>query len=364
MKTVLFLANKDNVLYNFRKEVVMAVKNAGYRVVLCSPYGKKIDYFIERNCEFIDISMDRRGTNIFNDFKLIRSYKRIIKKVKPDIVLTYTSKPSIYGGYICGKCKIPYIVNNAGLMETEGMLAAILRILYRVGWSNASCMMYQNIREKEVVNPILKNKVRYRIIPGSGVNLEEFTYRKYPADDDVIIFNYVARIVKMKGIEEYLECAKKIKLKFPNTEFRIFGDFDDDKYREQISNLEKENIVKYYGVQFDMKPYIEEAHAVIHPSYYEGMTNVVLEHGAVGRPSIGSDIPGVREEIEDGRTGFLFKVKDVDSMVLSVESFLKLSHDEKVLMGINARKKMESCFNRDIVIDIYMEEIKNVLYNN
>lgn len=364
MKTVLFLANKDNVLYNFRKEVVMAVKDAGYNVVLCCPYGKKIDYFTNRGCEFVDVSIDRRGTNVFADLKLVNKYKKIIRTKKPDIVLTYTSKPSIYGGYVCGRYKIPYIVNNAGLMETKGILAVIMKVLYFIGWSKASCMMYQNSREKEVVNPILKNKVYYRMIPGSGVNLKEFIYKQYPSDDHIVIFNYVARIVKIKGIEEYLECAKRIKAKFPNTEFRIYGDFDDDMYREKIHALENENIVKYCGVQFDMKPYIEEAHAVIHPSYYEGMTNVILEHSAMGRPCIGADIPGIREGIEEGKTGFLFKVKDVESMILAIERFLKLTYDEKVVMGINARKKMENSFNRDIVIKIYMEEIKKFINNN
>lgn len=361
MKTVLFLANKDNVLYNFRKEVVLAVKKAGYKVVLCCPYGSKIDYFIKENCEFVDIKIDRRGTNIFKDFKLLGEYKSIIDKVRPDIVLTYTSKPSIYGGYICGKKKIPYIVNNAGLMETKGALAIILKLLYFIGWSKASCMMYQNEREKEVVNKILKNKIPYCMIPGSGVNLTEFVYKPYPENNNKIIFNYVARIVKIKGIEEYLECANIIKKKYPNTEFRIFGEFDDEFYKEKIMSLEKKGVIKYCGIQFDMKPYIEAAHAVIHPSYYEGMTNVVLEHSAVGRPCIGSDIAGVREGIDDNKTGFLFKLKDVDSMVDAVERFIKLSYSEKVLMGKNARKKMESTFNRNIVIDIYIDEIKRIL---
>lgn len=361
MKTVLFLANKDNVLYNFRKEVILAVKSAGYRVILSCPYGKKIDYFISNGCEYIDIKIDRRGKNIIADLKLLNHYDKLFKQVKPDIVLTYTSKPSIYGGMICEKQKIPYIVNNAGLMETKGFLAFVLRCLYYVGWRGAACIMYQNTRERDYVNKILHNKVCYKLIPGSGVNLDEFIYKNYPSNSDVVIFNFVARIVKMKGIEEYLEVAKRIKKKYSNIEFRIFGDFDDESYKDIIFELEKQNIVKYFGVQNNMNPYIEEAHAVIHPSYYEGMTNVVLEHSAVGRPCIGSDIPGIREGIEDGVTGYLFKLRDIDSMEEAIEKFLAMSNSEKELMGKKARNKMEREFNRKNVVNIYLSEIKRLL---
>lgn len=359
MNKIMLISPKDNNFYNFRSELILKLYEIGYEVVLVCPYGKKIDYFTERGCRFVDISMDRRGTSIINDLKLIKDYKRLLKKEQPDVVLTYTSKPSIYAGYVCGKLKIPYIVNNAGLMEISGVFDMFMKVLYKIGWSKASCMMYQNTRERDVVNKILKNRVHYRDIPGSGVNISKFEYKEYPQNDKMVIFNYVARIVKIKGIDEFIECAKRIKSKYSNVKFKIYGDFDDDEYRKKIQSLEEKGIIEYGGVQMDMKPYIESAHAVIHPSYYEGMTNVVLEHSAMGRPCIGSDIAGVREGIEDGVTGFLFEVKNVESMVEAVEKFLALTYEEKKNMGIQARKKMEKEFSRDIVTNIYLEEIKN-----
>lgn len=358
---VLFLANKDNVLYNFRKEVIMSVKQEGFDVILCCPYGKKIDYFTERGCKYIDIEMDRRGKSVGTDLKLIRNYKKILKDINPNVVLTYTSKPSIYGGYVCGKMKIPYIVNNAGLMETTGIFDKFMKLLYKIGWSKASCMMYQNKVERDIVNGLLKNKVHFRDLPGSGVNLNQFSFCEYPKSDEIITFNYVARIVKIKGIDELLECAKRVKSKYPNVRFVLYGDYDDDAYRQKVAVLEEKGIIEYGGVQMDMKPYIEAAHAVIHPSYYEGMTNVVLEHSAMGRPCIGSDIPGVREGIEDGKTGYLFKVKDVDSLVEAVEKFINLPLSDKEEMGRAARRKMEAEFSRDIVTNIYLEEIERIL---
>lgn len=361
MKKILLISPKDNNFYNFRSELILKLKEMGNEVVLVCPYGKKIDYFTERGCRFIDIDIDRRGTSIFNDFQLMMKYKKMLQAEKPDVVLTYTTKCSVYGGMVCRWMKIPYIVNNAGLIESDNkILRIILTVLYKLGFGGASCLMYQNHKERDTVNRLVGNKAHYRDIPGSGVNLNEFPFAEYPERDDVITFNFVARIVSIKGIKEFLDCAEIIKKKYPNTRFVIFGDYDEEEYKDRIQKLVKLGTVEYGGVQLDMKPYIKAAHAVIHPSYYEGMTNVVLEHSAMGRVCIGSDIPGVREGIEDGKTGFLFEVKNVDSMVEAVEKFILLSHEGKVLMGKAAREKMEQEFSREIVTNTYIEEIESI----
>ena len=354
-KKIMLISPKDNNFYNFRSELILTLHNMGNDIILVCPYGKKIDYFTERGCRFIDLDIDRRGTNVLNDFKLILEYKKIIELEKPDVVLTYTTKPSVYGGLVCRFMKVPYIINNAGLMEASWALEKIIDFLTIVGFKKASCVMYQNEYEMIHDNKLLKNKVHYRRIPGSGVNLDSFTFREYLGSDDEIYFNYVALIKQIKGIGEYLECARRIKDKYPNTHFRIYGEYDSTEYNEKIDDYQQRGIIEYQGVKLDMKPEIESCHAVIHPSYYEGMTNVVLEHSAMGRVCIGSDIPGVREGIEDGKTGFLFEVKNVDSMVEAVEKFILLSHEEKVQMGKSAREKMEREFDRNIVTNIYIE---------
>ena len=225
-------------------------------------------------------------------------------------------------------------------------------------------MMYQNEREREYVNDIIGNNVHSRDIPGSGVNLTEFPFAEYPDNDDEIVFNYVARIVGFKGINELLAAAERIKPKHPNVHFVLYGDYDDDSYRARINDLEKKGIVEYGGIQLDMKPYIKRAHAVIHPSYYEGMTNVILEHAAMGRPAIASDIPGCREGIDEGVSGYTFELKNVDDLVQKIEKFLSLSHEEKKAMGKAARIKMEREFDRDIVTNIYLEEIDRIQLEN
>ena len=367
MAKLLFISNKDNNFYNFRSEKILKLRELGHEIVLLCPYGKKIDYFTDRGCRFIGLAIDRRGTNPFADLVLTNNYVKILKKEKPDVVLTYTTKSSVYGGIACRLTKTPYIVNNAGLIESSNYswyVGYVLDMLYKIGFGGAACMMYQNHQERDYVNRLLKNKIHYRDIPGSGVNLKDFVFKPYPENDSQIIFNYVARVVKIKGIDEYLECAKVIKEKYPHTEFRIFGDFDDDAYREIITGLEKQGIVKYMGIQMNMRPFIEECHAAIHPSYYEGMTNVVLEHSASGRPCIGSDISGVYESIEDGETGYICKVRNSESLIDAVEHFINLPYKEKVAMGKAAREKMEREFDRNIVTNIYIEEINRILAKN
>ena len=144
----------------------------------------------------------------------------------------------------------------------------------------------------------------------------------------------------------------------------LYGDYDDDSYRARVYDLEKKGIVEYGGIQLDMKPYIKKAHAVIHPSYYEGMTNVILEHAAMGRPAIASDIPGCREGIDEGVSGYTFELKNVEDLVQKIEKFLSLSHEERKAMGKAARAKMEREFDREIVTNIYLEEIDRILLEN
>lgn len=363
-KRVLFLVNKDNVVYNFRKELVFALLDAGYEVYISSPYGNKIDYLTAVGAKFMPLEIDRRGKNIVKDIKLIRDYYKLIKNLKPDVVLTYTTKCSTYGGLVCRVLKTPYIINNAGMYRIEDLnkfIWGVLKLLYKLSYSHAACLMYQNSYERDTLNAIIGHRAHYIDIPGSGVNLNEFELTEYPKDDGYITFNYVARIAKFKGIDEFLACAKIIRKKYTHVRFILYGDFDDDEYRLYIRELEAQGIVKYGGVQLDMRPYIANANAVIHPSYYEGITNVILEHGAMGRPAIASDIPGCREGIDEGKSGYLFPLKDVDALCKIVENFILLPYKKKKDMGRAARMKMEQEFDRNIVTNIYLKEIEKIL---
>lgn len=363
MKKILLISSKDYNYYNFRSEMILELVRLGYEVVLVCPPGDKIEFFIQRGCRFVGHEMDRRGTSIINDLKLLYCYYKIFREEKPDLVLAYTGKSSAYGGFVCRLLKIPCIINNAGLVDNSlysPIVGIVLETFYRLGFRKAACMMYQNSQERNYINKVLDNKVHYRDIPGSGVNLNTFSFCEYPKDN-TIVFNYVARVVRIKGINEYLECAERIHSKYPYTKFRIYGEYDEIEYEPRIKELESKGAVEYCGSKLDMKPHIASAHAVIHASYYEGMTNVILEHGAMGRPAITSDIPGCKEGVNDGETGYLFPVRNIDALVEAVEKFINLTHEQRAEMGIAARKKMEKEFDRTIVTNIYLEEIERII---
>ncbi len=367
MNRILIIANHDYALYNFRKEVIMKIVDEGFEVIISSPIGEKVGFFENLGCTCINTKLDRRGLNPIKDFKLLITYLEIIKRFKPDLVLTYTSKCSIYGGMACKFMKTPYIVNNSGLIilpQKLTLLKPFISILYKISDNKCNCMMYQNAFEMKELNRILKHKVRYRLIPGSGVNLQEYAFKEYPDEDSEIIFNYVARIMKGKGIEEYLDCAKIIHKKYPNTRFNIFGFFDDDKYKSIIYDYERQGIIRYMGVYEDLRPFIEQSHAIIHTSYSEGMTNVCLEHSSMGRVCIVSDIPGCQEIVDDKKTGYLFELKNVEDLVEKIEMFINLPLCKKKDMGKLAREKMEKEFDRKQIVDVYLDEINRIIKNN
>ena len=160
-----------------------------------------------------------------------------------------------------------------------------------------------------------------------------------------------------KGTDELLEAAKTIKEKYPTTTFRLIGFFDDD-YEEKIRKAEREGIIEYIGQQKDIHPWLKNTHAAIHPSYHEGMSNVLLEAAATGRPVLASDIPGCREAFEEGVSGLGFRARDIDELVKTIEAFIVLPYSRKAQMGKEGRRKMEMEFDRKVVVGSYMEEIR------
>ena len=358
---VLVLANRDFVLYNFRLELLERLLKDNNEVYICLPNGPKVNSMIEIGCKFIPISIDKRGTNPFKDAQLIKEYKRIFKEVKPDMILTYTTKVCIYAGIVAGKMNIPYLMNVSGLgtaVEQPGILQPLMISLYRKAAKKAKCVFFQNEQNRDFFIQHKMYNGYYRMIPGSGVNLDRWRYMDYPGDDDGIHFLFIARIIKEKGIEEYLNCAKVIKEKYPNTVFHVLGPCDG-KYKNILNKYQTTDIIKYHGEVSDTSEYLKYAHCTIHPSYYpEGISNVLLESEASGRPVITTDRAGCKETVEDGVTGFCFETKNTQKLIESVENFINMSNEGRKQMGKNARLKMKKEFDRNIVVEAYMDEIR------
>lgn len=357
---ILVLANFGMGLYNFRIELLEELIKQNNEVYISLPNDEYVPKLKELGCKFIDTDLDRRGTNPIADFKLILNYIKMIKEIKPDVVLTYTIKPNVYGGIACLITNTPYIVNVTGLgtaVENEGLLQKITLNLYKLGLKNASCVFFQNKINQEFFD---KNKIvqcKTRLIPGSGVNLEQHKFEEYPKDDETIRFLFIGRIMKAKGVEELFEAAKIIRQKYSNVQFELIGGTEEN-YLEEIEKLERENVIKYHGKQNDVHSFIKNSHATILPSYHEGLSNVLLETASSGRPVLASNVPGCVETFEEGLTGLGFEARNVNSLVEAIEKFIHLPYIRKKEMGIAGRNKMEKEFDRNIVVNAYLQEIK------
>lgn len=360
MKKVMIICNYLVGLMSFRKELLEELLKKNFEVVVLAPDDKLSKDLKEMGCVFIPTYMESRGTNPIKDLKLMSIYRNIIKSENPDVVLTYTIKPNVYAGYVCGKLKVPYIANVTGLgtsVEQPGLLQKLTLFLYKLGLKKAKCVFFQN---KDNMDFMLKHRVvkgSFKLIPGSGVNLKHHTLIPYPKSG-VIRFLFISRILYEKGIEEYLEAAKYIKNKYPHTEFHILGKCDDEKYSKMIKELENKNIVIYHGLVDDVREYHKISNCTVHPSFYpEGMSNVLLESCAAGRPIITTNRPGCKEIVENDINGYIIECQDTVALKEKVEKFVNLPLKEKEKMGLNGRRKVEKEFDRNIVIYSYLEEI-------
>lgn len=364
MKRVMFLVNRDFVLYNFRFELVERLLQEKYEVYICLPYGEKVEQMVQAGCKFIRVEIDKRGTNPVRDISLIKAYHEIFRKYKPNIILTYTTKVCIYAGIIAGRMKIPYLMNVSGLgtaLENPGLLQPMMIWLYKQAAKKADCVFYQNKENQEFFKKYKIYNGKQKLIPGSGVNLEKWKYLEYPEEKNGVEFLFIARIIKEKGIEEYLACAKAIKKKYPNIVFHVIGPCDGP-YKEVLEEYVKQEIIQYHGEVNNTAEYLKNAHCLIHPSYYpEGISNVCLEAAASGRPVITTDRSGCKETVEDGVTGFIFEQKNRKQMFDCVWKFIEMSNEERRVMGLAGRRKMEWEFNRENVVEAYMRQIADGL---
>ena len=362
-KLVAILNCHDDDVYCFRKEVIEKILADGHTVLICCPYGEKLELMNDLDFIFQDTPIDRRGTNPINDFKLLVNYLNIFRKYKPDVVLTYTAKPNIYGSMAARILGISYINNVTGLgsvLKKKLFLKKFIFYLFKVAFKQSKCVFFQNHENLDLAISEHLITGKYRVIPGSGVNTTRFDLKEYPAAEEKIIFNYIGRVLREKGVDDYIEVAKNIKQQNKNIEFNIIGFIEptEIQYKDLLDQLESDDVIRYRGSQKDVRPFIERSHCTIHPSVYgEGMSNALLESAAVGRPVITTNISGCKEIVDNGVNGFVYEAGNRDELQLKVECFLELSNSEREKMGLAGRKKVESEFNRNIVVDAYCQEI-------
>lgn len=352
---ILIITNHSYMLYRFRKELIEHLQRK-HEVVLSMPFVGHEEDFRAMGIRCIETNLDRRSINPQKDLALLRTYRQILRQEKPDLVITYSVKPNIYGGLASAMAGIPYCVNVQGLGTafSNPLLAAVVGELYRVALRRASTVFFENEGDaSEFVRRRIIPQSKVILLSGAGVNLADYGQLPYPRQNR-FRFLFVGRIMKEKGVEELFAAMRRLHAAMPGqVMLDLVGFFDDQRdevYKAQVQQLVQEGIAQFHGFQTDPRPYYGIADCVVLPSYHEGMSNVLLEAAASGRPLITSDVHGCREAVEPGVSGYLCRVADADSLYEQMLRMMQLTGAEREAMGAAGRRKMEQDFEKHMVV--------------
>ena len=368
---ILFVEPFESTLFNFRKELLDTLINKGFEIVLCTEKSNRTNTeYSSKVRQIIELNLNLKSVNPFENLKTKRQYKKIINKVKPDLIISYMIKPNIFCGIYAKN--IPMIANITGLgsaFNKKGILSRISIYLYRKSFKNVSYVLFQNQSGYEF---FVKNKItinNYKIIPGSGVNTSKFHVVDINTKSNLVNFLFASRAsVVEKGFSLLVNSIPNVVLKNKNIHFNFLVEqseielFPKEKklledYKDYITILPRTNdMVGIYG----------KNDFLVSPSYYnEGISNVLLESLSCGRPIITTnDNPGCKEVLEEGVNGFGVCSKDKESLEQALIRASYLPKQQIFQLGLNGRKIVESKFNREIVINDYLSiiyEISSIL---
>lgn len=348
---ILILANNDIGLYRFRKELIAELLK-DHAVFISLPNGELVDPLVEMGCTFYDTPIDRRGINPLTDLKLLYGYKRMIEEVKPDLVITYTIKPNIYGGFVCRWKKIPYAVNITGLgtaFEREDLLQQTVTLMYRTALKKARVVFTENSSIRDVLlQKRIASKEQLCVLNGAGVNLQDFPLLAYPQNEE-FCFLFIGRVMKEKGVDELFEAVRSLNREGKRCALHLVG-FSEENYQKEVRKGCSEGWLYDHGFQKDVRPFIADADCFVLPSWHEGMANTNLECASSGRPVITSDIPGCREAVLDGATGLLCRPRNAESLKKAMGRMLAMPAGERSRMGLAGRRHMEETFDKKVIV--------------
>jgi galacturonosyltransferase len=348
---ILILANNDVGLYKFRKALIDELLKDN-EVFISLPYGPLVDPLVKAGCTFINTQMERRGMNPVKDLKLFHLYRSMMKQVQPDLVITYTIKPNIYGGLACRMAPVPYAVNITGLgtaFQGNGTLRHLVTKMYRASLKKVKVVFFENSANQELfVNERIVPADKTYLLPGAGVDLEYFSYMEYPQNES-FRFLFIGRVMKEKGIDELLSAMRRLIADGEQCCLDIVGPCEED-YKEILAQCESEGWLEYHGYQEDVRPFIQDCDCFVLPSWHEGMANTNLECAASGRPVITSDIPGCREAVIRGASGYLCASKDKESLYNTMNMMLRNPAETRSLIGKTGRIHMETEFDKRLVV--------------
>lgn len=356
-KKILLITNHSYMFWRFRKELVESLLE-DHEVVLSTPFVGHEKDLEALGCRMVETRMNRRKINLIAELKLLLFYYRLIRQEKPDMVITYSIKPNTYAGIACRLTGTPYCVNVQGLGTAfqKKALAHLATILYRVSCKNARTVFFENAESAQLFRDRGITPARQQtILPGAGINLENFAYAPYP-ENDVTHFLYVGRFMREKGMDELLYATKRLHEIYGSKMLLDLVGFFEDEYKDQINQLIADGCAVFHGFQQEPRPYYVMADCVVLPSHHEGLSNVLLEGAAMGRPVITNEIAGCMEAVIPGKSGLLCTLKDKESLFDAMDTFMQMPREAREAMGKCGRAYMNE-FEKKKVVQMTLDSI-------
>lgn len=357
MKKILLVTNHSYMFWRFRKELVEALLE-DHEVILSTPFVGHEKDLENLGCRMVETTVNRRKINPFMELKLLRFYLQLIRREKPEMVITYSIKPNIYAGMACRILKVPYCVNVQGLgtaFQTKH-ISDIVTVLYRIALKKAKVVFFENSESAEIfVRKHITPEQQQFVLPGAGINLDNYAYAPYPENRETH-FLFLGRFMREKGMDELIYAIERLHEVYGSKVVLDLVGFFEDEYREQINRLVETGCAVFHGFQTDPRPYYVKADCVVLPSHHEGLSNVLLEAAAIGRPVITNDIAGCREAVIENKSGLLCVPKDRESLFEVMDAFMKLPREDREAMGLRGRAYMAE-FDKTKVVRMTMDAV-------
>lgn len=356
-------------IFNFRRSLISALGKAGFRVAAYAPPDEYIERVESSGVRFVPMQLNNAGIHPLRELMSLWRMVRLLARERPVLLLTYTPKVNIYLSLAARVLGIPVVANVSGLGRTfiaGGWLTRVARILYRVAFSWPRCIFFQNEEDRAVfLDAGLAKAERTALLPGSGVDVSRFSPQPKIRNGGTFAFLMVARLMWDKGVGEYVEAARLLKAEFPSVSFRLLGFLDIPSpsavTRTDVEAWVREGVIEYLGHSDDTVPIYAESDCVVLPSYREGMPKTLLEAASMGLPAIATDVPGCRQAVVAGATGFLCKARAATALADTMRRMMLLTPEQRRQMGSAARERVVREFDEKIVVGHYLEMVKNIL---
>lgn len=371
-KKILIVSNIAWTIATFRRYLIAELVERGYEVVCIADTddfsNASIDVITALGASFIHVPLNRKGINPFSDLLYLLKLIMLFKKEGPALIIHYTIKPVIYGSIAAWVVRIPSFAVLTGLGSSfirQNALTKIILFLFKLSLSKASKIFFLNESDKEIfLNKKLCALEKTYLLPGEGIDTQEYSQCDL-IPSTKIRFMLIARLLKDKGIYEYIEAAKVIKKHFPETDFSLAGEFDEGNPTAiksmEVAQWVNEGIIRYLGKTDTIKDFFVQTDVIVLPSYREGLSRLLLEAASCQKPLIATNVAGCKELIRDNINGFLCEPRDISSLIQAIKKMLSLSPSDRDSFGIQSRKIVVENFGKEKVNTIYFDAIQEII---